>query len=110
MFLPTIPVHSSPSHKLSTKLDPIKLNDNNWVLWSKYAHAVRIEMCAEYCIKSDYEGTYKDYRAQTLILQSCTEEYQVQISHLISHLCVLYVEPSNRPVYWHDKWEIDVTE
>jgi hypothetical protein len=66
------------------KLDPIKLNDNNWVLWSRFANAVLIEMGVEHCIRQDCEGTYDDYKAQTLILQSCTDEYQVQISDLTS--------------------------
>ena len=101
MFPPTVPVYRSSPQKLSTKLDPIKLDDNNWVLWSRFANALLIEMGVEFCIKQDCEGTYEDYRAQTLILQTCTEEYQVKISHLLSahamwtHLIGLFTGMTN---------------
>jgi hypothetical protein len=101
MFPPTMLMHAPTSQKLTPKLDPIKLNNDNWVLWSRYANAVLIEMGVEYCIHQRCEGTYDDLKAQTLILQSCTEEYQVQISHLSNafdmwgHLISLFTGMTN---------------
>jgi hypothetical protein len=49
-------------------------------MWSRYVHAMLMEMGVERCIQVDCEGMIEDYKAQSLILQSCTEEYLVQIS------------------------------
>jgi hypothetical protein len=62
----------------------MKLNDDNWVTWSKQTYAILWETGVNYCVHDDYEGTYDDYKAQTIIVQSCTEEYSVQISDLKS--------------------------
>jgi hypothetical protein len=80
--------HTGPisySHqKLTPKLEPIKLGDNNWVMWSKHVYTMLIEMGVAYCVHDDCEGTLDDFKAQTLITQACTEEYLVQISDLYS--------------------------
>ena len=44
MYAPTAPMFTAPTPKLMSKLELIKLNDNNWVLWSSCAYAVLIEM------------------------------------------------------------------
>lgn len=100
-FPPTFPTYSQPSAKLTPKLDPIKLNDNNWVHWSRYIHAIIIEIGVEHCIRRDMTNTFEDYKAQALILQSCTDEYLVQISDLTSafamwnHLISLFTGRTN---------------
>ena len=90
-----------PSQKLTPKLEPLKLNDNNWVIWSRYVHAMLIEMGVEYCILQDMRGHLDDYKAQSIITQSCSEEYQVQISDHFSaftmweYLMSLFVTKAN---------------
>ncbi len=44
---PTVP---TSSHRLTPKLEPIKLSENNWVIWSRYVHAMIIELGVEYCL------------------------------------------------------------
>jgi hypothetical protein len=83
---PFLQFNPPSSQRLTPKLDPIKLNDNNWVIWSRYVHAILIEMGVDRCIQYNMQGYLDDYKAQTIIMQSCTEEYQVQISdHLSAH-------------------------
>jgi hypothetical protein len=97
---PAMQVHP-PSQRLTPKLDPIKLNDNNWVIWSRYVHAMLIEMGVEHCIIYDQQGNLDDYKAQTIIMQSCNEEYQIQISDHLSaysmweYLMALFVTKAN---------------
>ena len=92
---------NSPSQRLTPKLEPLKLNDNNWVIWSRYVHAMLIEMGVEYCILHDMRGNLDDYKAQSIITQSCTEEYQIQISDHLSaysmwdYLMALFVTKAN---------------
>jgi hypothetical protein len=60
-----------------------------------------IEMGVEYCILNDMRGHLDDYKAQSIITQSCSEEYQVQISDQFSahsmwaHLMSLFVTKAN---------------
>lgn len=60
-----------------------------------------IEIGVEHFIKSKCEGTLQDYKAQALILQSCTDDYMVRISHYTSaydmwnHLIKLFVGRTN---------------
>lgn len=81
MFPPIMPMHATPFENLTPKLDLIKLNNENWVLWSRNANAAWIELGVEYRIKQLCEGTYDNLKAQTLIMQSYIDEYQRQISH-----------------------------
>lgn len=93
--------YKPPSQRLTPKLEPLKLNDNNWVIWSRYVHAMLIEMGVEYCILADMRGQLDDYKAQSIITQSCSEEYQIQISDHLSaysmweYLMALFVTKAN---------------
>jgi hypothetical protein len=49
-------------------------------MWSKHVYTMLMEMGVAYCVHDDCEGSLDDFKAQTLITQSCTEEYLVQIS------------------------------
>jgi hypothetical protein len=60
-----------------------------------------IEMGVEHCIIYDQQGNLDDYKAQTIIMQSCNEEYQIQISDHLSaysmweYLMALFVTKAN---------------
>jgi hypothetical protein len=60
-----------------------------------------IEMGVEYCILHNMRGHLDDYKAQSIITQSCSEEYQIQISDLSSahamweYLMSLFVTKAN---------------
>jgi len=84
MFPPTVPANKSSSKKFTTKMDPIKLDDTTGFSGAGISNSVLIEMEVDHCLKQDFEGTLEDFRAQSSILQSCTDEYLVQISHLTS--------------------------
>ena len=55
--------------RLTPKMDPIKLNEHNWVLWSRFVHAMLIEVGVERCIQEDMQGHVEDFKAQSLIMQ-----------------------------------------
>jgi hypothetical protein len=68
--------------KLTPKVEIVKLNDTNWVIWTRQVYAMLWEMGVNYCVHDAYEGTYDDLKAQTIITQACTDHYSVQITHL----------------------------
>jgi Reverse transcriptase (RNA-dependent DNA polymerase)/gag-polypeptide of LTR copia-type/GAG-pre-integrase domain len=67
------------------KIEPLKLNDENWVQWADYMHGVLITLEINHCIESPaHAGTLDDYQAKNVILQGCSDKYVVQIVHLPS--------------------------
>jgi hypothetical protein len=86
--LPTINPTTGPSfsthQKLTPKIELVKLNDTNWLTWTKQVYAMLWEMNVNYCVHDDYQGAYDDFKAQTIITQACTEQYSVQITDLSS--------------------------
>eukprot|EP00884_Botryococcus_braunii_P011866 jgi/Botrbrau1/20680/Bobra.0058s0010.1 len=92
--LPNINPTTGPSfsshQKLTPKIELVKLNDTNWLTWTKQVYAMLWEMNVNYCVHDDYQGAYDDFKAQTIITQACTEQYSVQITDLTSayHMCV----------------------
>jgi hypothetical protein len=66
--------------ELLPKLDVMKLNDNNWVAWSRYAHAILLSAGVEWCIQADYGEYAQDWVAQTLLTGSLSDAYQVEVS------------------------------
>jgi hypothetical protein len=72
----------SSSQRLTPKIETVKLNDTNWVTWTRQVYAMLWEMGVNYCVHDVHEDSYDDFKAQTLIVQACTEEYAVQITDL----------------------------
>lgn len=67
------------------KIEPLKLNDDNWSQWAKYMHGVFLTLDLGHCIESaDHVGTLDDYQAMNILLQGCGEKYIVQVSHMSS--------------------------
>ena len=78
------PGTTAPSTSLMSKLVPkietLKLNETNWVAWSRFAHAMLLSAGLEWCIHRDCSMLPEDWVAQSLITSCLSENYQIEVS------------------------------
>jgi gag-polypeptide of LTR copia-type len=65
-------------------LEPIILTRDNWRIWSKFIVCQFVEWGLVYCLERDCTGDHNDVVAQLYMLQTSSEWYKMDISHLPS--------------------------